>query len=125
MMQCELMLQGVERLRCESPRFWTDEELDEAVAQDTQSLSLTIDTRTFADGAKVERTVTQSLMDFDSDIPGVYEGRYRSVHVEEMGVFFGRLSTQASCSASQDSIAAMIELSKYVADCAKWLSEEP
>ena len=125
MMQCELMLQGVKRLRSESPRFWTDEELDQAIACDVQSLSRTVEARTFADGVKVKREVTQLLMDFDADIPGVYEGRYRSVHIEPMGVFFGKLSTQDSCSESQESIAAMLELSKYLADCAKWLSEEP
>ena len=125
MMQCELMLQGVERLRSESPRFWTDEELDEAIAQDVQALHRTVETRTFADGARVEREVTQSLMNFDADVPGVYEGRCRSVHISEMGAFFGKLSTQASCSESQESIAGMLELSEYLAACAKWLSEEP
>lgn len=127
-MQCELMLKGVERLRSESPRFWTDKELQEAVEQDVQSLWRTVGTRRFGkfgEYGTVERQVVQSLMDFDSDTPGEYEGRYRTLNVKADGPFFGRLSTQTSCSDSQESIAAMLDLADYLKDCAKWLSEEP
>lgn len=128
MMQCQLMLQGIERLRSESPRFWSDNELDQAVAEDVQTLWRTVETREFGAGgsfAKVRKVVSQSLMDFDSDTEGQYEGRCRSVDVQADGPFFGKLSTEPSCTESQESIAAMLELVEYLKDCAKWLSEEP
>lgn len=128
MMQCELLLQGVERLRFESPRFWTDKELEEAVEQDVQTLWRTVETRKFGkfgEYATVEKSVSQDLMNFDSDSPGEYEGRCRHVNVQADGPFFGRLSTETSCSDSQESIAVMLELAEHLRACAKWLSEEP
>jgi hypothetical protein len=121
--RCPYLVAGLGRLRNESPRFWTDEELDDALANDFQVLSRTVEQREFADAVAVTKEIVESVIALDE--PGVFDGRYKTVSLLELSSFFGHSRLSSDCTSTAENAQAIRELSAYLEDCARWLEEGP
>jgi hypothetical protein len=121
--RCPYLVAGLGRLRNESPRFWTDEELDDALANDCQVLSRTVEQREFADAVAVTKEIVESVIALDE--PGVFDGRYKTVSLLDLSSFFGHGRLSSDCTSTAENAQAIRELSAYLEDCARWLELGP
>ena len=121
--RCPYLVAGIDRLRNESPRFWTDGELDDALVNDCQVLSRTVEQREFADAVAVTKEIVENVI--AADEPGVFDGRYKTVSLLELSSFFGHSRLSAETDSTAENAKAIRELAAYLEDCARWLEEGP
>ena len=121
--RCPYLVNGLSRLRNELPRFWTDEELNDALANDCQVLSRTVEQRQFADAVSVTKQIVENVIALDE--PEAFDGRYKTVNLLDLSWFFGHSRLSSDCTSTVENAQAIRELSAYLEDCARWLEEGP